>query len=289
MTEKQIAFVRRVTDMDDDSFEYYALSERVSHDVFTRLSRAGGVRNIGAGEEYGSRGASIWSFNPEKCIPILQAAGYTVLNADKILADIKIQRLQADAAIKLYGFVEKNPVACPECGKPSEIGQWSHAYAIAHCYIHGYTVIYNAEGQVAAQDFDKNRGGTLWYDEIVLQLEDPAGYAAKKAAKKEREQRDEDFRILMSTPGEHPPRWTEFPEGEVLEDFEFMPNIYGGGVWYVIQPDAIWIVRNNGGDGDDWSRNNIQTGGAGAIGRRIARTSELEALVRVRAKEVTEK
>ena len=53
------------------------------------------------------------------------------------------------------------------------------------------------------------------------------------------------------------------------------PDIYGGGNWFVIQPDAIWWVQNNGHDGDDWSRNNIRTGGAGAIGWRIPTDSTL--------------
>lgn len=43
-------------------------------------------------------------------------------------------------------------------------------------------------------------------------------------------------------------------------------NIYGGGSWFVITPDKIWFVRNNGADGDNWSQNNVQTGGAGGIG-----------------------
>lgn len=55
-------------------------------------------------------------------------------------------------------------------------------------------------------------------------------------------------------------------EGERLLDTQ---NIYGGGDWWVIQPDAIWYVQNNGSDGDDWSRNNVRTGGAGASGWRM--------------------
>ena len=31
----------------------------------------------------------------------------------------------------------------------------------------------------------------------------------------------------------------------------------------------IWYIENNGMDGDDWSRNNVMTGGAGAIGWMI--------------------
>jgi len=35
-------------------------------------------------------------------------------------------------------------------------------------------------------------------------------------------------------------------------------------------PRSIWYVRNNGADGDDWSLNNVRTGGAGAIGFRVS-------------------
>lgn len=61
-------------------------------------------------------------------------------------------------------------------------------------------------------------------------------------------------------------------EAEVrrLEDAEFRSTY----------PRSIWHVRNNGSDGDDWSHNNIRTGGAGAVGRRLPWSSELEAKVR---------
>lgn len=64
----------------------------------------------------------------------------------------------------------------------------------------------------------------------------------------------------------------DIPAGPVVLDGDKLcgePDIYGGGSWFVIQPDAIWWVENNGADGDDWSRNNVRTGGAGAIGWRI--------------------
>lgn len=46
--------------------------------------------------------------------------------------------------------------------------------------------------------------------------------------------------------------------------------VYGGGSWVVIEPDErhFWYVENNGMDGDNWSYNNVVTGGAGAIGYR---------------------
>lgn len=42
-------------------------------------------------------------------------------------------------------------------------------------------------------------------------------------------------------------------------------DVYGGGDWFAITETEIWYVLNNGGDGDDWSCNNLP----GAIGTRI--------------------
>lgn len=42
-------------------------------------------------------------------------------------------------------------------------------------------------------------------------------------------------------------------------------TIYGTGEWFHVQEDDLYIVQNNGMDGDNWSRNNYPTGGAGAI------------------------
>lgn len=53
------------------------------------------------------------------------------------------------------------------------------------------------------------------------------------------------------------------PEGHRILDTQ---NIYGGGGWWIIGTDKIWYIQNNGADGDNWSANNVRTGGAGAIG-----------------------
>lgn len=73
------------------------------------------------------------------------------------------------------------------------------------------------------------------------------------------------------------------PEGDRAIDTE---TVYGGGDWFVIGEQWIWYVLNNGRDGDDWSLNNVRTGGAGAIGWRLPhdeamaqRLRELEALL----------
>jgi len=58
---------------------------------------------------------------------------------------------------------------------------------------------------------------------------------------------------------------------------------YGGGTWVVIEPgdNYFWYVKNNGADGDDWSNNNVSTGGAGAIGYRLPMTEEARVLIDV--------
>ena len=62
------------------------------------------------------------------------------------------------------------------------------------------------------------------------------------------------------------------PEGRCYLNTQ---DIYGGGSWFVIGSDWIWYVQNNGADGDDWSRNNVRTGGAGAIGWRAPYSDDL--------------
>jgi hypothetical protein len=63
------------------------------------------------------------------------------------------------------------------------------------------------------------------------------------------------------------------PDGEHILNTQ---NIYGGGDWFVIESDKIWYIRNNGMDGDNWSYNNVRTGGAGAIGWMIPMDSQVE-------------
>jgi len=89
----------------------------------------------------------------------------------------------------------------------------------------------------------------------------------KKAAEKERSAISEEIKKS----GEYPDG-PIFPEGGRVSD---RGTIYGGGDWFVIGPEWIWYVQNNGADGDMWSRNNIRTGGAGAIGWRVPFSPEL--------------
>jgi hypothetical protein len=68
-----------------------------------------------------------------------------------------------------------------------------------------------------------------------------------------------------------------YVEGEVVYD-NF--NIYGGGEKVVVENGKkVWLVVNNGADGDDWSVNNIITGGAGAYGYYVPMDVEIQHMI----------
>ena len=79
------------------------------------------------------------------------------------------------------------------------------------------------------------------------------------------------------------PDGTNAPAGDRLFDTQ---DVYGGGDWFVVGPDHLWYIQNNGMDGDNWSLNNVRTGGAGAIGYRVPATSPLAAELRRLASEL---
>lgn len=83
--------------------------------------------------------------------------------------------------------------------------------------------------------------------------------------------------------GERPEGMND-PAGDRLFDTQ---DIYGGGDWFVLGPEYLWYVQNNGMDGDNWSYNNVRTGGAGGIGHRVSATSPLAAELHQLASELT--
>lgn len=56
-------------------------------------------------------------------------------------------------------------------------------------------------------------------------------------------------------------------------------DIYGGGLYLSQDDNYLYFVKNNGMDGDDWSRNNYPTGGAGAIVTRVLKSEKTEQLL----------
>ena len=91
----------------------------------------------------------------------------------------------------------------------------------------------------------------------------------KRAKRQERE------KIIkqIENEGEYPAESSILLDGgEYLSD---LMNGYGGGDCFYVNENYIWHVRNNGMDGDAWGHNNIRTGGAGAIGKRIPFDTEI--------------
>lgn len=82
---------------------------------------------------------------------------------------------------------------------------------------------------------------------------------------------------MVTGAGAEQPEGHHRPEGDMLAG---APDAYGGGDWFVVGDTHIWFVRNNGSDGDDWSRNNVTTGGAGGIGWRVPFDAEVAARIR---------
>jgi hypothetical protein len=108
-------------------------------------------------------------------------------------------------------------------------------------------------------------------EEISALESQEAETQAKTETEKARNQAVETVKSQIIEYGERPDGWHDV-DGERLFNTQ---DIYGGGSWFVITDAHIWYVRNNGMDGDNWSANNIRTGGAGAIGYRIPYSIEL--------------
>lgn len=78
--------------------------------------------------------------------------------------------------------------------------------------------------------------------------------------------------------GSYPKNKNERVIGEIIfDDF----NIYGGGYRVIVQDDVVWFLENNGSDGDNWSYNNIVTGGAGAIGHYAEIDETIRDLIKI--------
>lgn len=102
-------------------------------------------------------------------------------------------------------------------------------------------------------------------DEITTLETAEAMQQTKIEARQHRENEIRRIAEHIKSTGEYP-AGPNNPDGERLIDSQ---NVYGGGEWFVIGPEWIWYVQNNGADGDNWSQNNVRTGGAGAIGWRV--------------------
>jgi hypothetical protein len=130
-------------------------------------------------------------------------------------------------------------------------------------------------------------GWLFHYSATPAPEDEGAPFLAKKQAEREALGRLVSARNTMSAlenhmhDAGHYPQGMSRPEGDTYLDTS---NIYGGGSWWVIGPKKIWFVRNNGADGDAWDRNNIGTGGAGAIGRYVPYNEKMAHTIREQEK-----
>jgi hypothetical protein len=103
----------------------------------------------------------------------------------------------------------------------------------------------------------------------------------EKAAKQKAAQAEiEELHRLIRERGDIPRDRKYRLSGEVLAD---TTTIYGTGSYFVIEPDWIWSVMRHGMDGDDWSQNNVDDGGAGSIGWRIPHDDTVASRIRTAA------
>ena len=144
-----------------------------------------------------------------------------------------------------------------------------------YCYRCGY---WCEAGNELFKTYDAIEDRDVWIVTHTDKAVCEANIAKAKAIKERKaayKLHESEFRALFAE--------ADMPAAEVVLNGEILLdtfNIYGGGWQIVIDERYVWLVDNNGMDGDDWSRNNIRTGGAGAIGRYLPRTDELEAQAR---------
>lgn len=286
MEQKKIVRFRRIfVEADDDSFYAWVIENKLPYDVFMACKKVGAVWYVDL-SEYERKG--FWGWDVLKAREVLVNYGYEVDEASlKKAQEIEERR---KALEEMRKKAETLNLTCPKCNQKLYVGAWKTKCASLHCYNCRYDVVVDYNLRVVDAGFrdEKNEeyNAFWWTDKLMERLEDPEGYARKQWEKTKKELRDKAYGVIWNlaiNQGEKPPAWVNFPEGEVLEDAEFKPNIYGGGIWYVIQANCIWVIYNNGHDGDDWSLNNVKTGGAGAIGYKLPKTPEIETLVRFRA------
>lgn len=154
-------------------------------------------------------------------------------------------------------------------GTPYTVGQ------VIHHRTHGYLVVLSARSSYVRADgmsFGvRDESGYVYSAACRAATEEesaPLRLAETQAANRQRAaKRLAEIAYTIRSTGERP-EGDNLAEGEEIA-IDTANRFYGGGSWFVIGPEWIWYVRNNGMDGDDWSRSNVRTGGAGAIGWRV--------------------
>lgn len=150
------------------------------------------------------------------------------------------------------------------------------AYEVVSSYYNSedgfsFGVMYEEWYAVKALDITDTEAGR---EMIERDAAEKAKAQAERESKQRRDAAAREIRKIATETGERPE--TAEPSGEIVLD---TTNVYGGGEMIYRGADAVWYVQNNGADGDNWSLNNVRTGGAGAIGWKIGITDEITALL----------
>jgi hypothetical protein len=196
-------------------------------------------------------------------------------------ADEKAQREAENALLNQHGFVWKKSFFY--------IDGW---LAGVHCLpkYDGFNapawLLLDAAGKtVAAIVEGKEVFGSVQAILTSLDAEKQAQADAAAQAKTERQaKRAEIEKFFAETPSVTPKIVKPF--SSLLHFPKQGFNAVGGGVEYAIDPqdcfppEHLWRISNNGSDGDDWSHNNYETGGAGAIASAFPFSQRIADLMR---------
>jgi hypothetical protein len=207
----------------------------------------------------------------ERTHPVVRLEGKPALAA---LVEAEQKRVEAkeSAARKLEAEMKKLPdSACFDVERP--IGE-SFRRGDAWWTVLGYTRRQrwdNFEDEMVWKQLAGCRPATE--TEIAAGVARIAASAEAKRARAELDTIARDLRERGDRPeGSNSPEGVEIAAGG-------SERAFGGGKWFVLGSEWIWFIQNNGGDGDDWSCNNVSTGGAGAIGWRVPHDPELAARI----------
>lgn len=193
-------------------------------------------------------------------------------NKSKIHADCDVAEKETKAAEeKRKALTEKLRQEAPyNIGRGEGYG--GHPYNVGDVIKHkdNYLVVVRSSSRYFSQDgmsFGVGDDRGHYYTAACREAteEEAAPLKAKEAQKVQRlkaAQRLKEITHMIIEKGTQPEGKNSVVGDLYFDDF----NIYGSGKKFVVQSDKIWYIQNNGMDGDDWSYNNIRTGGAGAIG-----------------------
>lgn len=151
--------------------------------------------------------------------------------------------------------------------KGQKIMHRGHAYEVVSSYYNredGWSIGAMSEEwySVKAICIDERADGQQMLAEAEAEKE---AARREKAARKEWDELIADIRKNGTVYDGEEINLSDIPGDDIADTM----NVYGGG--YILRDagDEIWLIVNNGADGDNWAVNNIRTGGAGAYAFRI--------------------